>query len=236
MSAADSAREHAGPPWLVSFPRTGSHWLRMALELYFDRPLLPRSFFGHERADPLLTHDHDNELDLRPTGPVIYLYRGPVDTVFSEMTYYAEDLAVQGPADLVRRTAERYRRHLRRWLLGEAPGRAGSAERTDTPVVTVAYEWMLDRPAAAVAPVIVALGGAFEPERFAQVWARVTPAAVASKTGHDPSVIDRGAAKELRRELFRYRFGPMILDIFHADADLRRAIDPALLGLPGAAA
>ena len=29
-------------PFLISFPRTGSHWLRMLCELYFERPTLVR--------------------------------------------------------------------------------------------------------------------------------------------------------------------------------------------------
>ena len=33
-------------PYLISFPRTGSHWLRMLMELYFDRPSLTLLFSG----------------------------------------------------------------------------------------------------------------------------------------------------------------------------------------------
>ena len=40
----DLAYEDITFPFLVSFPRTGSHWLRMLMELYFDKPSLTRSF------------------------------------------------------------------------------------------------------------------------------------------------------------------------------------------------
>ena len=37
--------------FLVSFPRTGSHWLRMLTELYFERPSLLRVFYYYNRRD-----------------------------------------------------------------------------------------------------------------------------------------------------------------------------------------
>ena len=79
-ASSNVAREFAedpNSPWLVSFPRTGSHWLRMMLERYSARPLLPRSFFDHDSTDYLLNHTHD--LDFSCTvRRVIYLYRDPV--------------------------------------------------------------------------------------------------------------------------------------------------------------
>ena len=32
-------------PFLVSYSRTGSHWLRMIMELYFEKPILVRIFY-----------------------------------------------------------------------------------------------------------------------------------------------------------------------------------------------
>ena len=71
-------------PYLVSFPRTGSHWLRMVMERYFGRPSLVRVFYYPERNDFLTLHTHDLELDVQRRN-VIYLYRDPVETVFSQM-------------------------------------------------------------------------------------------------------------------------------------------------------
>ena len=46
-------------PYLVSFPRTGSHWLRNVMELYFEKPSLTRvflySFFLSTKALGLIT-------------------------------------------------------------------------------------------------------------------------------------------------------------------------------------
>jgi len=41
----DHFLKNADFPWLISFPRTGSHWLRMIMELYFEKPSLRRVFF-----------------------------------------------------------------------------------------------------------------------------------------------------------------------------------------------
>lgn len=212
-----------GLPVLVSFPRTGSHWLRMFLELYFDRPLLSRHFFAHERTDPLLVHVHDDDLDHVPSGPVIYLYRGPVDTVFSELTYRHGERAPDLPWADVREVAERYRRHLRRWLVGgDVP----------EPRAVVTYEWLLDEPLVVLTPVIIALGGEIDRRRFDVAWDRVDPQLVRERTGHDPRVIDRTAQKELRRALFRYRHGPEVLAHFREDDVLRRQMHPRVLEMP----
>ena len=72
--------------FLVSFPRTGSHWLRMLTELYFGRPSLVRVFYYSERQDFLMLHAHDLELDVERLR-VIYLYRHPVETIFSQLYY-----------------------------------------------------------------------------------------------------------------------------------------------------
>lgn len=225
MFVPDDQRVPEGLPALMSFPRTGSHWLRMTLELYFDRPMLTRHFFEHSSDRMLLVHDHDMGLCEEPSGPVIYLYRGPVDVVFSQLTYEHGETAVDCTLDQVREVADHYRRHLRRWLLGE-----GRSERK--PEVSLAYEWMLDRPMEAIRPVIEILldeGDRFEEERLASAWQQVTPTVVREKTEYIMSVIDRAANKDLRRSLFRYRHGAAVLELFAADSALLEVLDPGLL-------
>ena len=77
--------------FLVSFPRTGSHWLRMMMELYFERPSLVRIFYYPERKAYLTLHTHDLNLDVERSN-VIYLYRDPVDTIYSQLQYHKEDI------------------------------------------------------------------------------------------------------------------------------------------------
>ncbi|MEL7473944.1 MAG: hypothetical protein AAGK04_11560, partial [Planctomycetota bacterium] len=201
---------------------TGSHWLRMALELYFDRPLLSRHFFEHDDTRPLLTHDHDLECDLEPDGPVIYLHRGPVDVVFSQLTYEHGVDAIDLPSEAIDATTRHYRRHLERWLLD--PPKACHKP------TTVVYERLRDRPMEALRPAIETLRGEFDADRLRAVWDRVTPALVAQRTEHDQSVIDRADQKERRRERFRDRFGARIMSTILEHEALAKRLDPALLG------
>ena len=66
-------------PFLISFPRTGSHWLRMLMELYFEQPSLVRVFYYKDNDNYLCYHHHDEDLKLVDKKNVIYLYRDPVD-------------------------------------------------------------------------------------------------------------------------------------------------------------
>src|SRR5664280_1077746 len=77
--------------FLVSFPRTGSHWLRMIMELYFKKPSLVRIFYFKDAQEFTCYHRHDEELDIERRN-VLYLYRNPVDTIYSQLGYYKEDV------------------------------------------------------------------------------------------------------------------------------------------------
>ncbi|HTJ78608.1 MAG TPA: sulfotransferase domain-containing protein [Rariglobus sp.] len=105
-----------GNPYLVSFPRTGSHWLRMLSELYFERPTLVRPFHFRGSTNYLYLHHHDVDLDLQREN-VIYLYREPVSTVYSQLTYHNMDLNCE---DSIRQTTELYANHVEKWLCRES--------------------------------------------------------------------------------------------------------------------
>ena len=75
-------------PLVVSYPRCGRHWLVSCIECYFRRPCtcrLNNFLTTSERSlDPLFTHHHDETV--RPyflSDNVLYLYRDPVDALFS---------------------------------------------------------------------------------------------------------------------------------------------------------
>lgn len=80
--------------FLVSFPRAGSHWTRMLMEAYFARPALRRTFYyedfgdlnNYRAEDFLFYHTHDAPLSERHQN-VIYIYRNPVDIIYSKAQY-----------------------------------------------------------------------------------------------------------------------------------------------------
>lgn len=72
-------------PLFVSYPRTGSHWINSAMELYFDRPRLREqriTFLDASRADYAWFHDHDLSLKIVHDN-TMYMYRNPVDVLYS---------------------------------------------------------------------------------------------------------------------------------------------------------
>ena len=100
-------------PWLISFPRTGSHWLRMIMELYFEKPSLMRFFYYKDARDFTCYHRHDVELSIEGCRSVIYLYRNPRDTVYSLVRYHRENAR---NITRVRYWAQLYGKHLSKWL------------------------------------------------------------------------------------------------------------------------
>ena len=98
--------------FLVSFSRTGSHWLRMLMELYFERPSLVRVFYYPDRRDYLTLHTHDMDLEVERRR-VIYLYREPVSTIYSQLNYYKENI---NDHQRIAHWADLYGRHLNKWL------------------------------------------------------------------------------------------------------------------------
>lgn len=112
----ESKISDSGFPYLISFPRTGSHWLRMIMELYFEKPSLVRAFYYKNATSFTCYHRHDEKLEIQRKN-VIYLYRNPVDTIYSQMNYYKEHIE---DTYRIKYWANLYGRHLKKWLIDEA--------------------------------------------------------------------------------------------------------------------
>lgn len=182
---------------LVSFPRTGSHWLRMLIELYFERPLLTRTFFFPDRTDYLLIHTHDLELDVQ-RRKVIYLYRNPVDTVYSQLRYHEEPTRDDGR---VRHWADLYGRHLDKWLDKETFTRRKTVVR---------FEGMRRDLPAEFEKVCAHFDADLDPDRFETVASRVDKDLVKQKTPHDPKVVNPADSYHDNRESFREEQGDLV--------------------------
>jgi hypothetical protein len=119
-------------PGFVSYPRTGSQWLNAVMELFFDRPCLREdraTFLGRERSDWMWFHEHDFDLIFDHPN-VLYIYRDPVDTLYSYLKYefgrtrrkspwgrFAQRNEHPYPPEKVDAFGWAYRRHLEKWLL-----------------------------------------------------------------------------------------------------------------------
>jgi len=184
-------------PFLVSFPRTGSHWLRMVMELYFERPSLVRAFYFADRDDYLACHTHDMDLACERRR-VIYLYRDPVDTVFSQVVYEK-----QSPTDeqAVTHWADRYAAHLAKWLVDE---------RFTTEKTTLRYEQLRADLPGAFERITRFFGESLDRDRLERAAQRVTKDEVKRKTSHDEQVVQLKRDYEAERTRFRERFGPAV--------------------------
>jgi len=177
--------------YLVSFPRTGSHWLRMLIELYFERPLLTRTFFYPSREDYLLLHTHDMELTVeRPN--VLYLYRTPVDTVYSQISYHGESIDNQ---ERVRYWSDLYGAHLDKWL---------HKEHFTQKKTILRYEGMKDSLCSEFEKICGHFGVSIDEERFRNVSERVTRDLVRQKTQYNDRVLNTNRDAYVdRRKHFR---------------------------------
>ena len=193
--AAAAFAEAPSSPWLISYPRTGSHWLRMILERATDRPVLPRSFFEHDHERYLLVHSHDFEFKQEP-GKLIYLYRDPVPTVFSQIKFHGQDPRESYFATL---WSDLYRLRLRHWLTRPHEDRT-----------LVRYESLAADGVREVGAVLAAVGEDVEAERLSQVMREIDHHMVIQKTKHDPRVMNAEHDYEAQRSQFIERFGAMV--------------------------
>lgn len=187
-------------PFLVSFPRTGSHWLRMMSELYFERPTLTRNFFYPEKSDFLFLHTHDMDLSVERRN-VIYLYRQPVPTIFSQLTYHKDD--TDDTAAIIRWT-DIYGRHLEKWILIET----FTVQKT-----VLRYDLLRDSMISEFSKLVRHFDKVPDPAKIYRAASLVTKQAVAAKVdSDDPQVIAKQADYGVRRIKFREKFSGLISD------------------------
>ncbi len=201
-------------PYLVSFPRTGSHWLRMVMELCLNKPALVRVFFSKDATDFTCIHAHDVDLNLVREN-VIYLYRNPVDTLYSQVRYHK--IAVDD-VDQIQHWTCVYRDHLRKWLYEETFTRAKTV---------VTYEEMKRDMTAVFGKLCNHLQIEFDAERLKKALQRSSKDTVKSKTRHDQQVVNVSAAYDEGRVGFRARYAEEIYETVCFNDELREQFGAA---------
>jgi len=189
-------------PYLVSFPRTGSHWLRMIMELYFGKPSLVRIFYFRDAKDFSCYHTHDLELDVERRN-VIYLFREPVATIYSQLSYHREN-----PDDRSRieNWARLYGKHLEKWLISEN----FTGKKT-----ILTYEGMKSNMDGEFRKVCEHFEWPFDDNRLKEVRARVSKKEVRKRTKHDSQVVNLKKAYDAARKEFTARHGDFIWGIIN---------------------
>lgn len=195
-------------PFLVSFPRTGSHWLRMMIELYFERPTLVRNFYFPDKTDFLLRHHHDKHLDVQRRN-VLYLYREPVATIYSQLRYEQDPL---DDRDRIAHWSDLYGQHLDKWLVQES---------FTTHKTILTYEGLKNDLVSEFAKVTAHFGQTLDAERLQRASAQITKDEVKSKTGHDRQVVTLDDRYTMTREAFREQWAAYVREnVFQNHAHL----------------
>jgi len=199
-NSIEEFKSGANNTFLISFPRTGSHWLRMIMELYFGRPSLVRVFYYPERRDYLTLHTHDLELDVVWTH-VIYLYREPVSTIYSQLQYHKENI---DDRERIAYWSDLYGRHLDKWLHQETFTKKKTVVR---------YERLKDDLTGEFAKICAHFGEPLDVARLQAAAAQVTKERVKQKTPHDPQVITLNRSYEEERRRFRVEYGDFVWQV-----------------------
>lgn len=194
-------------PFFISFPRTGSHWLRLLMELYFERPSLVRIFYFKESRDFISLHTHDEDLDVSDRKNVLYLYRNPIPTIYSQLKFYNEDT---NDIECIKKWSVLYGKHLSKWLIEE--------EWTEKKTI-LRYENMTQDLESEFAKVTAHFDQELDPEKLKKVAAQVSKEEVKKKTAHDPRVINRNDNYADSREVFTEKHGEKVMNFVFEQND-----------------
>lgn len=193
-------------PYLVSFPRTGSHWLRLIMELCFEKPSLVRIFYYPDAKDFTCYHTHDQNITVKRKN-VIYLYRQPAPVIFSQINYYHED-----PNDIIRIKywATLYGLHLEKWLL---------LDKFTQKKTVITYENMKNNLEREFKKVANHLGYNLDSSKLKTVANRISKDEVSKKTKHDKQVVSLDKDyQNLRQEFINHnqdQINNIILTVNH---------------------
>jgi hypothetical protein len=186
--------------FLISFPRTGSHWLRMIMELYFERPSLVRIFYFPENNNYLTLHTHDLELNVEHPR-VIYLYRDPVDTIYSQLNYHQE---YTGNQQRISHWSDLYGRHLDKWL---------HKEKFSQQKTIITYEGMKKDLINEFRKVTDHFSHSLDVELLSQISKQISKKEVKNKNLHDKNVIKLKLSYNTIRAEFRKQYGNLIWQV-----------------------
>jgi len=213
-------------PYLITFPRTGSHQLMHLLELCLYCPCYPKAYY-YKNAHPWGIHKHDIDLnindvaqsfEIKHPSKIVYIARNPIDVVYSVLKFHSSDykenrwFTNSGLADRyiinkknAIRIAKQYAIHKHYWL------------RENTCVVK--YEYInnknMDVQVAQLETVCSFLGYDFNEDIAIEAIKFVTKNRVKSSVTDIRVIpIDRNYDKD--REDFRNQYGQDILEVYRS--------------------
>ena len=200
-------------PWIVSFPRSGSHWVNCALELYSGRrrcfqigfPMNTISLLSREvPREHFWIHTHQ-AAGIKKPKKVAFLTRDIVDVIYSyswAQKRHTDDLIEH----FIDQTVPKYFETYKKWLI-------------DTPAdIGVTYANIMTKPKIEFRKLVEFLEFDWDEVKALQCLGEVTKSKLAEngKLGNaffGPQLMTE--EYKIKRGLFRSRYGHKIHEIYH---------------------
>lgn len=212
----DYLKNNPNLPYLISYPRTGSHWIRYAMEKYFEKPSLVMIYEYVNANEFTCYHTHD----LNGTGTglantrkddVIYLYRDPVDTIYSMLRHQMQN---QNDEKLIQTHSICYRDHLIKYLLND--------DFTKNKVVVKYENFKKDFPSE-FKKLCDYLGYDFDKEKIEKIIIGLDKTKIKKESTNKYSNIDDSMGYDISREEFKNKYTNLINSIvFGKDERLKK--------------
>ena len=211
-------------PRLVSYPRTGSHWLRIMLEVHLGMPSYVQSFFdpsptqcwGFHIHNRLIEEPHHTEGPVVGLKNVIYLYRDPIDTIFSQLRYEKKlSPSWNGEENErlsqdVKKISQEYHAHLKRWLFNN--------DDVDN-FMSLTYEDLKGDPVGKLMAISTFLGAGGTVDTASEAVRKCDKSLTKKLTPHDNNALNDQSLNRPdqytdQKQLFTARYGNKIVEKF----------------------
>ena len=191
-------------PFYVGFSRSGSHWIRLVLEEYMNGES-PLSKFLECKDDVKKQIDrsdefkgtHDLNLDFQ-ADYVLYLYRNPIDCIFSNLKY--DGLDYMNDTESINKYLNLWVLHITKWIYDE--------DFTKHKVI-ISYENLKSDFVSEFSKVLKFLKVEIDAERIIQAKEIYTKSKI-REIVHDKKVINNEEDYEQQRNEFIKKYGKYI--------------------------
>lgn len=189
---------------MVSYPRSGSHMIRIILEQYTNRPLIPRTFLHYDKSNPILCHFHyyfENYSNER----IIFLYRNPVDVVFSHIVFDKNEINIKN----VNIYVEKYIEHFKYWMI----------KNTEKNIFIIKFENFLKNSEKIFIDILKYIDEniIYDEEKFQNIYKKTNKKYISELTNDIPLLKNRVICQdenyENKREEFKNNFKNYIFDL-----------------------
>ena len=206
-------------PRLISYPRCGSHWFRYIMEYTLEMPCIVSSYkFANPNIEDCWgLHIHDRRLDNSDCPPtknlkkVIYLWRNPVDVIYSQLRYDGKLPDIFSPSHIrsldldVKYLIREYANHLQRYRF---------KNEDIAEFLEITYEQMKENTEAIMIKSMGFLNLKFDKEKLRKVISECTKLKI-SQGIHDKPAIDMIAAirpeqHKKNKDVFKSIYGKFI--------------------------